>query len=465
MRQVGCTRRVFLLSPHLTKEELNGLAYRIDMLGRNTSINSVLIATSDDDDFEQGALPTTLIDRERTRVPVVDYGEKTGYGKVWHCASGYDPRAVYSSGMYRDSTAMNELFDGLQNLGRATRGVEVSEGGEAVVKSKVPVITVPHGFVNDGGYALCLGSYCLATRDSTYRILNPGRGLSLDPIGLSYILPRLGWEYRQPAAEFPVGKLLALTGMEADASDWVETGLATHLMNEPSKLGMLERCLAELISWEQQGILNTPVRRHGHEEEDTEDCNEQFRNLAVANRINTVTVYAASGEEMWDTKYRGEKVDPSLVLEGEMTPLQGARKSDLVNYAATFESVFRERKVEGMVERLKEIASMEVTDEEEQEVVDLAANMVERMERRSPLALKVVNRLLDLGRGTKETMESCMERERRVQMKLFGMEDFERWGGSGLSLEKEVSGEEVFSRWKHQSLEEVTDDEVKELIG
>ena len=102
--------------------------------------------------------------------------------------------------------------------------------------------------VHDGGFGLCLGaSYVIATRESCFRILNPSKGLALDPVGLSYFLPRLGKEFNQPVGKnygSSCGLILGLMGYLADAADMTETGLATHYMESPTCLGLLEETLA-----------------------------------------------------------------------------------------------------------------------------------------------------------------------------------------------------------------------------
>ena len=100
----------------------------------------------------------------------------------------------------------------------------------------------------DAGYALCVGGFVLATPDTCFRVLNPSKGLSFDPIGLSFVLPRLGWEFKQRSAEYTgCGLLHALTtGMEANASDSMETGIATHFVDN--------------VNYEQEFDLNDDLR-------------------------------------------------------------------------------------------------------------------------------------------------------------------------------------------------------------
>jgi enoyl-CoA hydratase/carnithine racemase len=466
IRQVGCTRRVFLLNPYLTSTEVNGLAHRIEVLGRNSGINSVLIATNDDDDLASGALPSSAVEAQRTKAPFDLFGTETGFGKVWHCAGGYDALDLYTSGAYKDPAQVDQLLTGIRNLALATRGVTQDEQNNTV-PSMVPVITVPHGLVNDGGYALCMGSYVMATRDSTFAIKNPAKGLSFDPVGFSFLLPRLGWEYSQVSADYPVGKMLALTGMEAQANDMLETGLATHYMGEPSKLAMLERTLGELPPWDQQKILQQPAISYD-EIDELDDCNEEFRNVAVGHCLHTFARYDAASQEIWnmgEIDFR-EQQDPSLVLESEAIGMNVERSSDIVTWAATFEDIFaRESSVHGIIERLKEVSSKHDGDEEDRQVAKMAGSMVEKMERRAPLALSAIFKLMEMGRPNLESLESCMEREKKVQQNLIAMEDYQNWAKAAASASASGNKAEPFTAWKHKSVKEVSNDEVEQLLG
>lgn len=457
LRQVGLTRRIFLLNPYLTTEEMEGLAYRIRAMSKNQDITSILIATDDDDDVAESALPSSLRDIELEYVPIVDMGSPLKDDRhVWHVAGGYSPKDMYESGRYKDAGAVQALLSGLQNLALATRG--------DAAKTRIPIITIPHGLVNDGGYALCMGGYMLATPDSCFAIMNPSRGLSFDPIGLSYILPRLGVEFGQPAADFcGTGMILALTGMQASAEDMMETGLATNYIDSVSTLGFLERALGNLPPWNQQGLRALPKRYHG-EPEPKDDINAEFRNVGVAGVIDAFTSYQASGEQMWGTNklnyLPGE--DPSLELDP--IPWQEDRESDLVDFAATFDDIFKKEKtLVGILERFREVASRKTTDREEQEGIDVAKDFVQRIQCRSPLALSAVHQLMQLGSKDGETLESCMEREKQVQAKLFGMSDFENWGKH--ASQYKAMEEPPFTGWKHKSVVDVTKDEVEELLA
>jgi enoyl-CoA hydratase/carnithine racemase len=457
LRQVGCTRRIFLLHPYLTAEEIEGLAYRIRVMSKNQGITSVLIATDDDDDVAESALPSSLRDVTLEYVPVVDVGSKKKDDRhIWHVSGGYSPRDLYDSGRHKDAGAVQALLNGLQNLALATRGDDTN--------TRIPIITMPHGLINDGGYALCMGSYMLATPDSCFAIMNPSRGLSFDPIGLSYILPRLGVEFNQPAADYcGTGMILALTGMQASAEDMMETGLATNYIDSVTTLGFLERTLGNLLPWNQQGMKPPPERCHG-EPEPTEDVNAHYRNVGVAGVINAFTSYQAAGAQMWANKKTNHLPGEDPSLELDPIPWQEDRESDLVDFAATFDDIFkREKTLVGIVERFREVASRKTSDREIQEGIDVAKGIVQRIHRRSPLALSAVHRLYQLGSRDGETLESCMEREKRVQMRLFGMSDFENWGKH--ASQYKALEEPPFTGWKHKSVVDVTKDEVEELLA
>ena len=83
--------------------------------------------------------------------------------------------------------------------------------------------------------------------------------------------------------------------------------------------------------------------------------------------------------------------------------------------------------------------------------------ILEGMEAQSPLALSATYRLLRLGKEAKESLETCMEREKKVQLRLFEKDDFKNWAKSGVN-------EGEFKDWKHSSVKEVTRYEEEELF-
>ena len=526
VRSVGTSRKVFLLNPSLTPTEIDGLAYRVGVMSASDAIGSILIGNPVEDSDRDGdmsenatVLPGFMEEDDPGRhldpPPCGAYRGRTDFVRgVLHeafgeglgapiVASGYDARAVHDTGMYADRDRLESgLLGPLARLSDAVRGASRHrrDDGVGVVpfRGGVPVITLPHGLVADSGYSLLLGSYVLATHSTSFRILNPLRGLAFDPVGLSYLLPRVGREFRQPSSSHSraVSSMIALGGYAADARDMVATGLATHYVGGPFKTNLLERALADLRSIEYQDLHPRPRGLYGREDDwgGVEDVNVHFRNVAVANLIQNVSEYDAAGADEYGSRlgdmlddetglYLKDKDDPSVVLPEDRIQLYGELESDLVNWSATFGEAFDEPTVGGMMERLREIAGTRsryegrVGYEEDVEVADAALSVVEEMERRSPLSLCVSHRLLRLGAEEDETMESCMERERRSQARLFSREDgdYDRWARSGCgvglvgmplgsaSLVKER--EDVFGGWVHKSVGEVTEDEVEEIVS
>jgi enoyl-CoA hydratase/carnithine racemase len=314
---------------------------------------------------------------------------------------------------------------------------------------------------------MAMGSHVLATDESSFVINNPKRGLALDPIGLSYTLPRLGQEFRQPSAPFPVGAILALTGYEADAADMVETGLATHYIQTFRNVAPLERILSELPSWEQQKLIKPDKtwytgKSSSLEDSQTTDINAPFRNVSISHYLQAMSIYDAAGQELSNTPSEDEAEfwqteDPSLVLHEDRGRAYGDRTSMLVNIAATMTFFDQEKTVVGIMERLKGITHRPAHDEEEKEALNIAKGLLAGMESASPLALLAVHRLMEMGKGKMESLEQCMEREARVQLNLMMHQDFQQWAKSGMS-------EGSFKGWKHKKVKDVANDEVEELF-
>lgn len=520
VRPIGTSRRVFLLKPSLTPTEIDGLAYRIRTMASNDGINAVVVANPLEDAERRGDMS-----ENRTCLPsFLDEGEvntslkyeKGGpFGKAQprvvenilhetlgdglgqpYVSDGYDARNIHEMGMHRDVASLErELLAPLMALSRAVRGsYDVTIDSSA---SKVPLVSLPNGLVTDAGYALLGGSYVLATQATAFRVLNPLRGLAFDPVGLSYLLPRVGWEFHQPSAQHSAACacLLALAGYEADAQDMVATGLATHYVGGPYKLNLLERALSDLNSFENQSLHPPPAYFYGTDPATKRkaDVNDHFRNVAVANVIQCLSEYDAAGAHEYGCSLRDEldgetglflkDKDPSLTLPHERIQMYGELDSDLVNWSATFGQVFEEPTVAGMLERLREIAATKAEFEgragceDDVLVAEQAQALVTNMERRSPLALCVTLQLLRRGMEHDATLEACMEREKTSQMRLFAKEDgdYARWAasGKGVGLAEMPLGDsfvireqdDLFSGWAHSSVKEVTQDEVHEIVG
>lgn len=468
VREIGCMRRVFLLNPHLSSDQMEGLAYRIRTLTKNEGLNSVLIAT-DHRSEDDGALPSLV--RDRGGHEPHDLGDDEGFppapNQTFFVAGGYDPLELYKQGQHTDAAVVERLLSRLSDLMAACAG--------HANHTKIPTICVPHGAVTDGGFAFLRSSYVLCTRESSFRILNPSRGLSLDPVGLSFYLPRLGREFQQPAAQYPgVGLLLALTGFEANSMDLLETGLATHNLESTNGLGLLEHMLSELPPWEQQGLLKNPARVHGHDPP-TVDHNAAFRNYVVADCIDTAAgLDRADGQSIIcrtteEELARHHIIDPSL--EPDPTPFWVDRSSMLVDYAATFDNLFQShRTVHGLWEGLHEIGQRHSDDPLEQEGIAAAADLAARLQRQSPLAVSVIHQLLlrglpNAGGSNKpgdDTLQACIRRERWVQTQMFQKEDFARWAEH---TRNNPDATEPFTDWKHKSLADVPTDEVAEIFA
>ena len=522
IRCIGTSRRVFLLSSSLTPTEISGLSYRLRTLSSNGGINSIVIANPLEDVecngdmtenetclplfMEEGELKTSVRnemggsegpwgerhDNSMKTILHDRFGEGLG---IPYVSSGYDARQIYALGMHADPSRLDsELLTPLMELSASVRGSFQETVHQS--RSKVPVISLPHGLVTDAGYSLLLGSYVLATHSTSFRILNPLRGLAFDPIGLSYLLPRLGWEFSQPSAPYATeaGLLLALGGCEANAHDMVSTGLATHYVGGPYKLNILERGLADLNSYENQSLRSPRTKLYGREREDTQgpDVNERYKNVAVGNLIQHLSEYDAAEADEYGCRLDSElddetglylrDKDPSLTLDEDRIQMYEEVHSPLVTWAATLEGVWEEGTVVGAMERLREIAASKAGYEhrsgceEDVLVAETAQAIVSNMEQRSPLALCVMHRLMLLGSQEGETLESCMEREKASQLRLFTKEDgdYVRWAesGKGVGLVGMMGcsslirvREDVFNKWNHNSVKEVTEDEIREIIG
>ena len=145
-------------------------------------------------------------DEERVDLPVANVGQGgPGWGKSWYISGGYNPRDTMEDALLRekggevkgrsraepDPLIIGRYLDGIRDLTMLIKGGDEIDPvtGSTKGRSRVPVISVPHGSVNNGGSWLLSSSYVLVTSDTSLSVCNPSRGLSLDPSGLSFILP------------------------------------------------------------------------------------------------------------------------------------------------------------------------------------------------------------------------------------------------------------------------------------
>jgi enoyl-CoA hydratase/carnithine racemase len=438
-------------------------------MSRNEGLSAIVIATDSPKyartskyQYSEGLpMPDCLLDRiDRDNFAAWEFDDDPfppKPGKTWLVSSGYDPLELYQKGEHTVTASVDYLFDSLQDLARSMRGVK---------GAKIPSITVPHGMITDSGAVFLFASHVMATEESCFRINNPSRGLTLDPIGLSYLLPRLGREFKQPSKDYPgCALILGLMGYEADASDMMETGLATNFMETYHGIVDLEDALITMPPWNQQTLTKKPVRYYG-EPEPSREHDAEFRNVAVADLVHALSAYRADGADIWFHGYDDHTLhDPSLDFV-DAVPDFGERESNLVNYAVTFHNIFdNEKSVQGILERFKEIAARETKDPGEQEGIDVAKDFVLRLELQSPLALAVTYKLLYVGIGAKENLESCMARERRAQTNLMASADFEQWARHQTKKTGARVSKQPFNLWQHKSVAEVLPDEVDEILG
>lgn len=469
LRPMGNSRRLFLLDPHLSPSEMEGLAHRIDALSKNEAINSLLIATDDKVDVGTygNCLPRYITERKEMNLDGIALDMDPAPHHTWYVAGGYDPLAVDPN----NSEEIDHLLESMSKLAKSILG--------AADDTKVPIITMPHGAITDGGYAFGMGSYMLATQETSFRIMNPSRGLSLDPIGYSYMLPRLGWEFEQESKDYVgCGMILALAGYEADSFDMIMAGLATHLATDSAILPTLEEELASLPPWNQQGLVRKPKRFYAEtfypQKQARSDPNRAFYNTNVAYVIDQVSDMSVDSSSEFPFDYAAIYEGCDASLDTDQVPWDtGFFSSPLVDMAAGLDNVFRkETSLEGLMERLRELAVNAETatllnsdNADEVSVASVAKDLVERMERQSPLALRVVYQLMKMGQSSLATMEKCMDREANAQRTLLAGPDFVNWQAHVRKHGGEESKAPLFGGWQHGSVKEVTAEEVDRVLN
>lgn len=465
IREIGPCRRVFLLDSYLSADTCEGLAYRLDKLKHNPFMNSILIATDGSDDSD--ALPRMIHQMD----PNYNYEDHITIppGSTHHVAGGYDPLLI------KDTKDAERTLTQLTQLAMAIRGADPH-------KCKIPILFLPHGAVTDGGAAFFLSSYVLATPDTSYQILHPRRGLSLDPTGLSWWLPRVGQEFGQDdATQFAAGcaLILALTGYRATAEDLVDIGLATHLVPDAEHtVPSLERHLMDTVPWNQQAIIKEPKKYEGDFQKaqnrygiyaDHYDHNADFRNVQIANIVDSIAEYSADGVDIlsqenddlaWDI------ADPSLEPEDPLAELE-LRDSPLITLARTFHDIFfQSGSVQEIHALLSEVANSATSTQITPQKAAAAKDMVARMDLASPLALTCTYQLLKMGNGRHETLESCMAREFRVQQKFLTDEKVSRDYQAWKRAQHKAGTNEVVQgvQWQDKSLKHVSWDQMVNII-
>ena len=460
----------------MTPADWKGFSERLTNWGHNESINSVLITCPNAEDVigADGSMVSLSAHYRMTE------SIATSPEFVWNRTLGYEPPSPQEDQVQRHrmlgldplaipSSSYDDGLDGILQLASAMMDPS----------RKTPIIACPNGFVSDGGLAFFLGQYVLATPETSFRIDHPTRGLAFDPCGISFVLPRVGLDSSQPTATkyaSTIAKLLALTGLEADACDLIGCGLATHYVDALHNLPLMEAALSEIPAYQHQGLFSKSTRSQGEwwEEKDLylktgrqkeDGRNQRFRNVAVHELLQDVSVGMAGQDDF----LAGPMAPPQTTKgrernafddEEEMV-MGGGMGSTLLNIATTFHPIFEEEKtVYGMMERLEEIAGSTPSEEMESEVIEVATYLWKGMTKRSPLSLMAMHKLLTLGEHPATSMEECMAREKMVQKNLLHHDDFQNWA---TAMKKGVSSEN-YKDWKHSSLKDVTYDEVEELF-
>lgn len=482
VREAGPCRSVFVLRPSLSGDAWKELANRVELLSKNETLNSILVTTHKESDvvYENGIVfPLTAHDiaTESFCDPYFMLDSDPYTTESRHALGGLDPLLNNHHHHTNDDdddddrrVRHRDVVDGIAELTLAVHDKT----------RKIPWIVCPHGLVTDGGFALLAGQYVLATPHTALRVDHPLAGLALDPCGLSYALPRVGRDHRQSSAVRlapTIAAMVALAGFEADGYDLVATGLATHFTDEvDDTLPLLARALADHAAYADQGLVPGGVRTQrqraqerdhyldtGHRSEDV--ANRRFRNMAVHHLVEAASVGMAGRHDfLAGPQPRSSGRGNKDLFRDDVTPVLGTdHGSDLLDYADAFHTVFQDHGntdgVQGMMEGLREKAC---DSAEPKEITEMAAYLLQEMERRSPLSLLAVHRLLEIGKLKDATMVDCVQRERIVQKNMLESEDFASW--MALQQQEGRDGDSVAPSWKHGSVTEVLNDEVEELF-
>jgi hypothetical protein len=70
---------------------------------------------------------------------------------------------------------------------------------------------------------------------------------------------------------------------------------------------------------------------------------------------------------------------------------------------------------------------------------------------------------MTLGAGRQATLENCMEREKKVQLKLFQKDDYQSWA----KWARKNQGKDVpaFTSWTHDSVAAVSAQEIDDILS
>jgi len=435
---ISCARRVILRQPHFSADELHGLAFRLSVLGTNGAITSILVAP---DQYHNGQVSSlNYIDPHFRQRSMIDF--PLNPYKIDDCFLGINHLQIKEEDMSMDD--IKHLLSGISELATACNTMK-----------KSPVITVSNGLISDGGLALCMGRYVVATENTRFCISTPSKGLAFDPVGYSYILNRLGKDYRQPAAKYTraLASILALTGYTANGSEMVSIGLATHFASWGVEIGLLEETLGLIQPYEAQEKWAKDRAKYRPKSPSTMSSRQprtpspsplpqnRYFDAAVANALDALSEGNAA------------RIDFAAAFHAQDLRLSAEPDNSIVDFAATFAEILEQDSLEGIIDGLAQAKSSPNVDKDFKSAAELLYNGIQKQ---SPLSLLVTQRLLVKGRESDEKLGTCMERERKVQQMMLNGRDFDAW-----SRAHKKGGKVV---WRHESVSEVTKQEVDDIL-
>lgn len=334
-------RRVMVQRSYLTADECHGLADRLRVLGTNGAISSVFISRG------TGKLSAVhAIDPQERERRMLD---PINPHKIQDDLKGID----YAK-LSPNKDDQHFALTGLQALTKA-----------CYTMKKAPVVTLFDGQVENGGFGMAMGRYVMVTDQTRFQINTAQRGLSLDPIGYSFVLNRLGKDYRKlSCSTMAMANAVALCGMQLNGSDMLAAGLATHYATEGQSLhSLLEYNLAHAKTHEAQRQWSDdranfgqgpPKRRGGPPRPPTEPASPTY--------LPQDMYFDAAIESILDDLSKANAINKEfLACMGTKAPfmLMGeAVKVPLVEYATMLEDVLVRPSVEAMMDGLADRKSV-----------------------------------------------------------------------------------------------------------
>ena len=197
IREILAARRVYLPNNGYFQsvKQMEDLAHRLESIGHNNQVSAVIIAPHDNTNYKSSGDVEDV-----NQLPLLATRSLSE-----NYTSFMDPQeqVTFFLGTNWESEDYKQQFLTLQKLVHIVHRM-----------APAPTVSISHGNVQDGGFALCIGRYNIATEKSSFQVLNPRRGLTLDG-GLSFVLPRLGFglshlmKNKKDLSTIPMGKVLA----------------------------------------------------------------------------------------------------------------------------------------------------------------------------------------------------------------------------------------------------------------